>query len=91
MIIGTVAVTRSMVLAALAAAAFLLAFVGIFASLVSALQHRAFWRSGFLFPGATIFLPSFQHSLCSSQLTGYFGLRSWVRFIFRSQGADEDL
>jgi hypothetical protein len=33
MIIGTVAVTRSMVLAALAAAAFLLAFVGIFASL----------------------------------------------------------
>jgi hypothetical protein len=32
MIIGTVAVTRSMVLAELAAAAFLLAFVGIFAS-----------------------------------------------------------
>ncbi len=75
MIIGTVTVTRAMVLAAFAAVSFLIAFAGLFLSLGLGLPTPGFWRWRFLFPGATTSLPSLQPSLCRSQLTGCFGLR----------------
>jgi hypothetical protein len=46
MIIGTVTVTRSMVLAALAVAPLLLAFVGIFAAFGVGIPIPGFWAVG---------------------------------------------
>ena len=82
MIIGTVTVTRSMVLAALAAAALLLAFVGIFAAFGVGIRTPGFWRSGFLFPEALFFYPPFStRSADRSDWLFWFALM--LRFIFR--------
>jgi hypothetical protein len=78
MIVGTVTVTRSMVLAGLEVASFLFALLGIVAAFVFNIP-----TPGFLAVAIPLsrdhyfssFLPSLRRSLWRSQLTGYFGLR----------------